>query len=55
MDNYYTSIPLARELLSKGMYLVGTLRNDRGVPPNLRIGTAKKPKPSKKFPKGTLK
>lgn len=28
MDNYYTSIPLATELLSRHMYLIGTLRKD---------------------------
>lgn len=55
VDNYYTSIPLATELLSRHIYLIGTLRKDRGVPSSVVVGTSKKPKPSKKFPKGFLK
>lgn len=54
VDNYYTSIPLARYLLEKDIYLVGTLRKDRGVPAAMKFGDAKKAKPTKKYPKGSL-
>jgi hypothetical protein len=55
MDNYYRSIPLAEELLTRNIYLVGTIKKDRGVPKCVTIGTSKKPKLSKQFPKGFLK
>jgi hypothetical protein len=37
MDNYYTSIPLAKQLLDKGISLIGTLRaNRKGIPPEIK-------------------
>jgi hypothetical protein len=41
VDNYYTSIPVATELLSRHIYLIGTLRKDRGVPSSVVVGTSK--------------
>ena len=54
-DNYYTGIPLARELLRLGMYLCGTVRKARTTAPELvaSFGTAKTQKPTRALPKGT--
>jgi hypothetical protein len=54
-DNYYTGIPLARELLRLGMYLCGTVRKARTTAPELVacFGTAKTQKPTRALPKGT--
>ena len=53
-DNYYTSIPLARELLRMGIYLCGTMRSNMIPFKDLKaqFGTSKKPKPSRQNPKG---
>ena len=53
-DNYYTGIPLARELLRLGMYLCGTIRKARCTCPELvaTFGTAKTQKPTKTYLKG---
>lgn len=50
-DNYYTSIPLAKELLLRGHHLVGTIRRDRGVPEWLLLPSKK---PTRACPKGTV-
>jgi len=34
-DRFYTSVSMAGELLAKGVYTVGTIRTDRGVPKDL--------------------
>ncbi len=40
-DNYYSSIPFARELLNKNIFLVGTMRADSRVPSCIKFGTTK--------------
>jgi Transposase IS4 len=54
MDNWYSGIPLAQELLSRKIRMVGTLRKDRGVPIFLHFA-GKHPKPTERNPKGSLK
>jgi hypothetical protein len=51
-DNYYTSIPLARELLARGHRLLGTMRLSRGVPDCVKLPSTK---PTNACPKGSLR
>lgn len=51
-DNYYTSVPLARELLLRGHRLLGTIRADRGVPAAVKLPSKK---PTRICPKGTVR
>jgi hypothetical protein len=54
MDNFYNSIPLTRYVLETFSYcLGGTIQKGR-KPDLVNFGTAKKPKPSRAFPKGSL-
>ena len=53
-DNYYTSVPLCRALMDRNMYLIGTLRKNRGVIPDIKF-PGKHPKPSRNNPRGSLK
>jgi hypothetical protein len=52
MDNYYTSVALARHLLHQGTYMVGTSRKDRCAQ-QVRF-PAKVSRPSGQYPRGTL-
>jgi hypothetical protein len=37
MDNFFTSVPLFRDLASKGIYAIGTIRSNRiGIPSHLK-------------------
>jgi hypothetical protein len=54
MDNWYSGIPLAHELLLRNVHMIGTLRKDRGVPSFLQF-KAKHPKPTENNPRGALK
>lgn len=51
-DNYYTSLPLARELLHRGHRLLGTIRSNRGVPEAVKLPSKK---PTRACPKGTVR
>lgn len=51
-DNFYTSVPLARELIRRGHRLIGTLRQCRGVPVCVRLPSAK---PTRACPRGTTR
>jgi hypothetical protein len=55
MDNFYSSEALAKELLRKNQYMIGTVRKNRLPPgkPAEMMSKSKHPKPTKKYPKGT--
>ncbi|POM70353.1 Hypothetical protein PHPALM_13220 [Phytophthora palmivora] len=50
-DNYYTSVPLAMQMLTMGCYSIGTVRTDRLVLPASLIGEKKNGEKHKKPPK----
>lgn len=49
MDNYFTSIPLAKELIQMKTTLVGTVRKNKRELPALFINTSQRPVPSSIF------
>ena len=51
VDNYYTSPSLAKELLRKNLYMLGTWRKNRGVPDCILLPNKK---PTRECPQGTF-
>jgi hypothetical protein len=57
LDRYYSSEPLAIELLRRRFYMLGTLRENRLPPgtPTEMASLTKHPKPTKQYPEVTIK
>ena len=54
-DNYYNTLTLALHMMNSRSVLVGGTMQRKHTPRGVYIGSAKKPKPSQRSPKGSLK
>jgi len=54
-DNYYNTLALALHMMNNRSVLVGGTMQRKHTPRGVYIGSAKKPKPSQRNPKGSLK